>query len=193
MTQEAPTISHARAASAQAGHLQHSLNSHLSLQPALPRISSTSVARTRGIKAREVFFTVILSMVKGTQKRCLVYISSRGRERGEVVTLHACNGNTKGRHLITFAKTEVLKKPKQTEKKNVFQVWKACHTHRYCGINNALSNLQPWLGSSRSKPTKQTCTAKRKEKGRQREKGTDQQRQRTRAAAQLSPTLPLGR
>lgn len=105
--------------------------------------------------------------------------------------------NTRGRHLITSAQTEFcfgfvglllvlvfLKKAPQ--------VWKACHTHRYRGINNALSNLQPWPGSSRSKPTKKTCTVKRKEKGRQREKATDKQMWRTRASVGSAPRSPLG-
>lgn len=101
------------------------------------------------------------------------------------------NGQCQGRHLIIFVKTErvlrfvfvyfVLLK--------ALQVWKACRTHCYCGINNALSNLQPWPGSSRSKPTKKTCTVKRKEKGRQREKATDKQMWRTRSV-QLSPMIP---
>lgn len=66
----------------------------------------------------------------------------------------------------------------------------ACHTHCYRGINNALSNLQPWPGSSRSKPTKKTCTVRSKEKGKQREKATDKQMQRTRASGWLGPAPP---
>lgn len=66
----------------------------------------------------------------------------------------------------------------------------ACRTHCYRGINNALSNLQPWPGSSRSKPTKKTCTVRSKEKGKQREKATDKQMQRTRASGWLGPTPP---
>lgn len=66
----------------------------------------------------------------------------------------------------------------------------ACRTHCYRGINNGLGNLQPWPGSSRSKPTKKTCALRSKEKGKQREKATDKRMQRTRASGWLGPAPP---
>lgn len=95
-------------------------------------------------------------------------------------------GNVRGRHLIILANPELL---------GVWfgffdQVWKACHTHRYRGINNTLSNLEPWPGSSRSKPTKKTCTIKRKEKRRQGKKATDKQMRRTKESAPLQLHIP---
>lgn len=53
----------------------------LSIQPALPPISSTSATRTRGIKARDVLFTVILSTGKDKEMPPCVFPAQA--ERGE--------------------------------------------------------------------------------------------------------------
>lgn len=190
--QEAPTTLHSQSGFAPAEHLQSFTKQLLASTGSITTHQHHTSDRTRGIKAREVLFIVVLSTRKATKNNALC-TTDRGRW---LPSMHV-TGKSRGRYLIIFAKTEFFLGGVGFFccccYKKALQVWKACHTHCYCGINNALSNLQPWPGSSRSKPTKKTCTVKKKEKGRQREKATDKQMQRTRAsipsASEAVPSL----
>lgn len=191
MMQEAQTIiTHSAFASPE--HLQSFTEQLLVNTASITTHQLHTGDRTRWIKAREVLFIVILSTGKATKNNALCKTDS---ERW-LPSMHV-TGKSRGKYLIIFAKTKVLGCILERFfcccLKKALRVWKACHTHSYCGINNALSNLQPWPGSSRSKPTKKTCTVKKKEKGRQREKATDKQMQRTRtsipSASEAVPSL----